>query len=239
MEQWHNLKWVLSLSHHRHHKNNSYKVRLFIEDLFTHIELAVMCLWRCFAHWYYSKQSGPFSFISLNLSRFANQNETTNRYANHDCIKSYILAVTLPDGVYGGQTIHVQAPNGKLNEIIVPDGFGPGSTFTVEFADDAAMQHDKFKGQQQQYASTTKQSYATPATTSDSNNYPTADTNRVPNSRADYDDGFASGFQNPNFVPGPVSSSTAPTYASASISNNNSYNNNAYPMATADAKPVY
>ena len=47
--------------------------------------------------------------------------------------------MTLPDGVYGGQTIHVQAPDGKVNEIIVPDGFGPGSTFTVEFADNPSM----------------------------------------------------------------------------------------------------
>lgn len=33
-----------------------------------------------------------------------------------------------------GDTIHVQAPDGRLNAIIVPDGMYPGSTFTVEFA---------------------------------------------------------------------------------------------------------
>jgi hypothetical protein len=47
-----------------------------------------------------------------------------------------VLAVTLPDGVVAGQTIHVQAPDGRLNAIVIPPGFGPGSTFTVEFAPD-------------------------------------------------------------------------------------------------------
>jgi hypothetical protein len=42
----------------------------------------------------------------------------------------------LPDGVVAGQTIHVQAPDGRLNAIVIPPGFGPGSTFTVEFAPD-------------------------------------------------------------------------------------------------------
>lgn len=44
--------------------------------------------------------------------------------------------VTLPDGVESGQTIHVQAPDGRVNAIVIPPGFGPGSTFTVEFAPD-------------------------------------------------------------------------------------------------------
>jgi len=47
--------------------------------------------------------------------------------------KEYI-SVTLPEGVSPGDTIHVQAPDGRLNAIIVPDGMYPGSTFTVEFA---------------------------------------------------------------------------------------------------------
>lgn len=38
------------------------------------------------------------------------------------------------DGVEAGQTIHVAAPDGRLNAIVIPPGFGPGSTFTVEFA---------------------------------------------------------------------------------------------------------
>jgi hypothetical protein len=45
-----------------------------------------------------------------------------------------VHSVTLPSGVEAGQTIHVQAPDGRLNAIVIPPGFGPGSTFTVEFA---------------------------------------------------------------------------------------------------------
>jgi hypothetical protein len=44
--------------------------------------------------------------------------------------------VTLPDGVSPGDVIHVRAPDGRLNAITVPEGMGPSSTFTVEFADD-------------------------------------------------------------------------------------------------------
>lgn len=44
--------------------------------------------------------------------------------------------VTLPSGVSPGDVIHVRAPDGRLNAITVPDGMGPGSTFTVEFAED-------------------------------------------------------------------------------------------------------
>jgi hypothetical protein len=49
------------------------------------------------------------------------------------------IQVTLPEGVTAGQTVHVQAPDGKVNAIVVPPGFGPGSTFTVEFAPDTTM----------------------------------------------------------------------------------------------------
>jgi len=44
------------------------------------------------------------------------------------------IQVTLPYGVKEGQTIHVKAPDGRLNAIVIPPGLGPGSTFTVEFA---------------------------------------------------------------------------------------------------------
>jgi len=47
------------------------------------------------------------------------------------------IQVTLPAGVSSGQTIQVQAPDGRLNEIIIPQGISAGDTFTVEFADDA------------------------------------------------------------------------------------------------------
>eukprot|EP00804_Cyclotella_cryptica_P017475 CCRYP_017374-RA/>CCRYP_017374-RA protein AED:0.12 eAED:0.12 QI:154/1/1/1/1/1/2/166/180 len=46
------------------------------------------------------------------------------------------VQVTLPPGVQPGDVIHVRAPDGRLNAITVPEGMGPGSTFTVEFADD-------------------------------------------------------------------------------------------------------
>mmetsp|Transcript_4557 Transcript_4557/g.6569 ORF Transcript_4557/g.6569 Transcript_4557/m.6569 type:complete len:176 (+) Transcript_4557:128-655(+) len=49
--------------------------------------------------------------------------------------KSEFIAVTLPEGVSPGDKIHVKAPDGRLNEIIVPPGMYPGSTFTVQFSD--------------------------------------------------------------------------------------------------------
>eukprot|EP00584_Thalassiosira_punctigera_P007597 CAMPEP_0172527506 /NCGR_PEP_ID=MMETSP1067-20121228/2177_1 /TAXON_ID=265564 ORGANISM="Thalassiosira punctigera, Strain Tpunct2005C2" /NCGR_SAMPLE_ID=MMETSP1067 /ASSEMBLY_ACC=CAM_ASM_000444 /LENGTH=160 /DNA_ID=CAMNT_0013311255 /DNA_START=252 /DNA_END=730 /DNA_ORIENTATION=- len=51
-------------------------------------------------------------------------------------LAKYIL-VTLPPGVRAGDVIHVKAPDGRTNAITVPEGMGPGSTFTVEFSDDA------------------------------------------------------------------------------------------------------
>lgn len=44
------------------------------------------------------------------------------------------FAVTLPQGTYAGDTIHVKAPDGRINAIVVPDGMYAGDTFTVEFA---------------------------------------------------------------------------------------------------------
>lgn len=38
--------------------------------------------------------------------------------------------------MHSGDIIHVRAPDGRLNAITVPNGMGPGSTFTVEFSDD-------------------------------------------------------------------------------------------------------
>ncbi|KAL7471012.1 hypothetical protein ACHAXS_013527, partial [Conticribra weissflogii] len=50
--------------------------------------------------------------------------------------KAKYIQVTLPSGINPGDVIHVKAPDGRINAIIVPEGMGPGSTFTVEFADD-------------------------------------------------------------------------------------------------------
>lgn len=100
--------------------------------------------------------------------------------------------VTLPDGVTEGQTIHVQAPNGKINAIVVPPGFGPGSTFTVEFAPDekpATAPPAPFPTKQQQQQ---------PEATS---NYPTVAPPSTTTTTHQGDDGFASGFNNPNYRP--------------------------------------
>lgn len=88
--------------------------------------------------------------------------------------------VTLPAGVSAGDTIHVKAPDGRVNAIIVPEGFGPGSTFTVEFAPE-----EKAKPP----APAAPPAYA-PATA--------ATTTAPPPSG---DDGFASGFNNPHWRP--------------------------------------
>jgi hypothetical protein len=100
----------------------------------------------------------------------------------------HLLSVTLPDGVSSGQTIHVQAPDGRLNAIIVPPGMGPGSTFTVEFAppETAATASPYSEQMQSKYSpSASSQGYAA-----------------VPPAPATGgDDGFASGFGNNNFRP--------------------------------------
>jgi hypothetical protein len=102
-----------------------------------------------------------------------------------------------------------------VNEILVPDGFGPGSTFTVEFAEESSK---------------------APSTVSvpPQSTYPTAPaTVAAANSNNNGDDGFATGFHNPNFVP---TTHTAPV---ASLGNyDNDIDLSAYPTAS-DAKPVY
>eukprot|EP00326_Haptolina_ericina_P024145 CAMPEP_0181196992 /NCGR_PEP_ID=MMETSP1096-20121128/15783_1 /TAXON_ID=156174 ORGANISM="Chrysochromulina ericina, Strain CCMP281" /NCGR_SAMPLE_ID=MMETSP1096 /ASSEMBLY_ACC=CAM_ASM_000453 /LENGTH=47 /DNA_ID= /DNA_START= /DNA_END= /DNA_ORIENTATION= len=40
------------------------------------------------------------------------------------------MAVTVPMGVMGGQMMQVQTPKG-LMQVAVPQGYGPGSTFTM------------------------------------------------------------------------------------------------------------
>jgi hypothetical protein len=100
-----------------------------------------------------------------------------------------------------------------VNEILIPDGFGPGSTFTVEFSEEAPTK--------------TTTSYTTPQTS-----YPTAPA--VPqnnyNNNTHGDDGFATGFNNPSFTP-----TTAPT---ATAGYDAEIDLNAYPTAS-DVKPVY
>jgi len=119
------------------------------------------------------------------------------------------VSVTLPAGVHAGQTIHVQSPDGRLNEIVVPAGFGPGSTFTVEFED--APNNYATKPTQAEYPTASATPAYNPTSTQAGN--------------SNYDDGFASGFNNPSFAPA--------TYATTTTTSNYT------PYVTAnDAKPV-
>jgi hypothetical protein len=117
------------------------------------------------------------------------------------------IQVTLPDGVYGGQKIQVAAPDGRLNEIIVPTGFGPGSTFTVEFADGPAPPPppQKFEQGPSTYTPNYTPYVTTPATranaTSNYNTAPASAQTIAATTGPAEDDGFASGFNNPNYVP--------------------------------------
>jgi hypothetical protein len=143
-------------------------------------------------------------------------NTNNNNNNNH--------AVTLPAGVEPGQTIHVQAPDGRLNAIVIPPGFGPGSTFTVEFAPDEAAPAKT--------SAPTPSVYATP----------TAHAEAADASSAAVDDGFAAGFNNPNYVP-PTATATAVSYNEPEV-NVNPYSNHepdddlsSYP--TTSATPLY
>ena len=132
--------------------------------------------------------------------------------------------MTLPAGVTEGQTIHVQAPNGKINAIVVPPGFGPGSTFTVEFAPD-----EKPATQQQPMPLPTKQEE-----TNYHNVVPPASSsvkNSTSNNNNHGDDGFASGFNNPHYRP---PSSQAPTAQATTNFSDDYYSQ--YP--TTHATPV-
>lgn len=107
--------------------------------------------------------------------------------------------MTLPEGVTEGQTIHVQAPNGKINAIVVPPGFGPGSTFTVEFAPDEKPATPSLQTAPLQ---PTKQ----PQETNYHNIVPPSSS--VSQSNNQGDDGFASGFNNPNHRPATTAQAT-------------------------------
>lgn len=48
------------------------------------------------------------------------------------------VEVTVPPGVEPGEAIRVQAPDGRVNEVVVPNGMGVGSTFYVELAPTSA-----------------------------------------------------------------------------------------------------
>lgn len=110
--------------------------------------------------------------------------------------------VTLPAGVSSGQTIHVQAPDGRLNAIVVPPGFGPGSTFTVEFAPEESSQPHASPAPVLQEA-TKADEYNSGS--SGYNNAPVAPVSSAPPAG---DDGFASGFGNPHYKPPTANATT-------------------------------
>ena len=45
--------------------------------------------------------------------------------------------------MHAGDVIHVKAPDGRLNAIVVPGGMGPGSMFTVEFSSDLPQREEE------------------------------------------------------------------------------------------------
>lgn len=138
------------------------------------------------------------------------------------------ISVTLPDGVKAGQRIQVAAPDGRLNEIIIPEGFGPGSTFTVEFAEGDTTPPSNYSNNNNNSKPSYGSPYGTTATATSTEAYSygnpssaapvtaTAQPLQPPPAQQgnDADDGFATGF--------------------GSGSNNYS----SYPSAT-DARPVY
>eukprot|EP00934_Nitzschia_sp_Nitz4_P004450 Nitzschia sp. Nitz4//scaffold20_size174350//172047//172957//NITZ4_002135-RA/size174350-snap-gene-0.254-mRNA-1//-1//CDS//3329541908//4440//frame0 len=136
--------------------------------------------------------------------------------------KPQYIQVTLPAGVNGGDKIHVRAPDGRLNEIIVPEGFGPGSTFTVEFADTPAPT----------YATSTP---AAPAPAPAPVPYSaTATPAQINTNNNNADDGFATGFHNPGWRP----TATVATATATTNYNEDEIDLSSYPTAS-DAKPVY
>mmetsp|Transcript_30769 Transcript_30769/g.62384 ORF Transcript_30769/g.62384 Transcript_30769/m.62384 type:complete len:135 (+) Transcript_30769:458-862(+) len=63
---------------------------------------------------------------------------------DNDGSKQEFIEVTLPANVNPGDVIHVKNQKGQINAIVVPDGMGPGSTFTVEFdTGDAPMAEEE------------------------------------------------------------------------------------------------
>lgn len=131
---------------------------------------------------------------------------------------SLVHIVTLPEGVKPGDTIHVQSPSGKINAIVVPSGFGPGSTFTVEFATNEETAPVSGK----------------PETAAPSNhNYPSS----TPVSASPHQDGdgFAAGFNNPDWRP--TTAAVVVDEPEIAVQSDNLYGSDNYPSATAT--PVY
>jgi hypothetical protein len=146
---------------------------------------------------------------------------------------SKFVKVTLPAGVVAGQTIHVRAPDGQINEIIVPNGFGPGSSFTVEFAPPNAMppsSYDKVPEQEAAAINNTRPLAMAP--------YGNVEPMATPAPTNHGDDGFVSGFNNPNWTPPPQQAHAYSATHDPDIDLNAYPSSQAVPVTTyATAKP--
>lgn len=75
---------------------------------------------------------------------FLSSTDTCRGILNLVFIFRPLFLVTLPANVNPGDVIHVKNQKGQINAIVVPDGMGPGSTFTVEFdTGDAPMAEEE------------------------------------------------------------------------------------------------
>ena len=117
------------------------------------------------------------------------------------------VSVTLPPGVSPGDTIHVKAPDGRLNAITVPPGFVTGDSFTVEFVAAPPPKEE-------------------PA--------PFVPVTAAPISYSTGNDGFAAGFNNTEYIPAKASAMTQDADIDLTEeqeyhhnnNNNNNHNNN-------------
>jgi len=69
----------------------------------------------------------PTGGNALSAAPPASQKQGSVGGSNKEMIK-----VTVPPGVSAGQPLHVNAPDGRTIQAVVPQGFGPGSSFLVE-----------------------------------------------------------------------------------------------------------
>ena len=78
--------------------------------------------------------SGAGDMVSGKNEHFQEDMLLHTHRQSHSLSLSLILSlvqVTVPPGVQGGQTIHVNGPDGRTVQATVPHGMGPGSTFMV------------------------------------------------------------------------------------------------------------
>jgi len=126
------------------------------------------------------------------------------------------------------------SPSGKTNAIVVPSGFGPGSTFTVEFADEMSTPASKpgASNYSDDVNVNNHQQYNNNSSSSNNNNNNNSSSTNPPPDQGP-DDGFATGFNNPQWHP----SATAVQEPEVHVSSTSGDYHGNYPSATAT--PVY